>query len=93
MTILQPSCAPSIRRYAGRVCRSARRELLCTSSVPPHATLLAFTDGPFERRGESIDAGLERRAGQRGSLEALLTELVEAQASDDMAILGVRWMR
>ena len=29
-------------------------------STPPAATLLAFTDGLVERRGESIDTGLER---------------------------------
>jgi serine phosphatase RsbU (regulator of sigma subunit) len=70
-----------------------------TVSVPPRATLLAFTDGLFERRGETIDVGLERLraaiAGKERPLEALLTEVVEAQASDadqdDVAILGVRW--
>jgi serine phosphatase RsbU (regulator of sigma subunit) len=81
------------------VTRSAVYESVSVS-VPPHATLLAFTDGLFERRGESIDDGLERlRRAARcggGSLEALLTEIVQAQASDDVhddvAILGVRWI-
>src|SRR5579884_3904324 len=31
-----------------------------TVSAPPGATLLAFTDGLVERRGESIEVGLER---------------------------------
>jgi serine phosphatase RsbU (regulator of sigma subunit) len=70
-----------------------------TVSVPPRATLLAFTDGLFERRGETIDVGLARLrasvAGTERPLEELLTEIVEAQASDvdhdDVAILGVRW--
>jgi hypothetical protein len=69
-------------------------------SVAPQATLLAFTDGLFERRGETIDDGLERlRRATRGerSLEVLLSEIVPTQASDgvhdDVAILGVRWLQ
>jgi serine phosphatase RsbU (regulator of sigma subunit) len=70
-----------------------------TVPVPPRATLLAFTDGLFERRGETIDVGLERLrgaiAGRERPLEALLTAVDAAQASDDdhddVAILGVRW--
>src|SRR5580765_229800 len=31
-----------------------------TVQIPPRATILAFTDGLFERRGETIDVGLER---------------------------------
>jgi serine phosphatase RsbU (regulator of sigma subunit) len=72
-----------------------------TVTVPPQATLLAFTDGLFERRGETIDDGLERlrraAANRDTTLENLLTELVVAQACDDahddVAILGVRWKR
>jgi serine phosphatase RsbU (regulator of sigma subunit) len=70
-----------------------------TLSVPERATLLAFTDGLFERRGETIDDGLERLrrdvAGDGRPLELLLSELVAGQASDaghdDVAILAVRW--
>jgi serine phosphatase RsbU (regulator of sigma subunit) len=70
-----------------------------TFPVPPHATLLAFTDGLVERRGESLDVGLERlRAASRGDdgpLDNLLTKLVDdvmTHASrDDTAILGLRW--
>jgi serine phosphatase RsbU (regulator of sigma subunit) len=67
--------------------------------VMPGAALLGFTDGLFERRGETIDAGLERLrstvadAADR-SLPALLDLLVgrlAGTAHDDAAILGVRW--
>ncbi len=67
--------------------------------IPPGATVLAFTDGLFERRGETIDDGLERlrrtACGPHDSLEGLLTRIVEVQscgdAHDDTAILGIRW--
>jgi type II secretory pathway pseudopilin PulG len=68
-------------------------------SVPDGATLLAFTDGLFERRAESVDDGLARLArsalASRGTLHELLDGIVELQqtseAHDDTAILGVRW--
>ena len=68
-------------------------------TVPPHGTLLVYTDGLVERRGESLDVGLERlRAASLrgdGSLEDLLTGLVDALAQagsdDDTAVLGLRW--
>ncbi|MGZ4734689.1 MAG: PP2C family protein-serine/threonine phosphatase [Acidimicrobiia bacterium] len=70
-----------------------------TISMPPHATLLVFTDGLIERRGESLDVGLERlrtaALGVDGSLEHLLTVIVDdlmtAGPDDDTAVLGVRW--
>jgi serine phosphatase RsbU (regulator of sigma subunit) len=70
-----------------------------TASLPPGATLLMYTDGLIERRGESIDTGLERlRAaaqGHNGSLDELLTEIVRQAipqgSDDDTAILGLRW--
>ena len=37
-----------------------------TFTVPPHGTLLAFTDGLVERRGESLDAGLKRLRARGG---------------------------
>lgn len=67
--------------------------------VLPGAALLGFTDGLFERRGETVDVGLERlrrtvaEAADR-SLPALLDLLVgrlAGTAHDDAAILGVRW--
>jgi serine phosphatase RsbU (regulator of sigma subunit) len=70
------------------------------SEIPPGGTLLAFTDGLIERRGEVIDEGLERlreaSTEVRGSLDELLTEVVRRatpQGSvDDTAILGLRWL-
>ncbi len=68
-------------------------------SVPERATLIAFTDGLVERRGESLDVGLERLretaiAAPR-SLEQLLTTiettLLPDGPADDTAILGVTW--
>jgi serine phosphatase RsbU (regulator of sigma subunit) len=67
------------------------------------STLLAFTDGLVERRGESLDDGLRRlrdsAAGAGGSVEDLLSTVVAELAigdtggfDDDTAILGVRWL-
>lgn len=68
--------------------------------VAPNSTVLAFTDGLVERRGESLDVGLQRLRAHvgddTGSLEALLARLVSelrrGGAADDSAIAGVRWM-
>jgi serine phosphatase RsbU (regulator of sigma subunit) len=64
------------------------------------ATLLAFTDGAVERRGEIIDTGLERlrstaaAAGDR-PLSTVLERLMDATTAqggrDDTVILGLRW--
>lgn len=70
-----------------------------TVSVRPNATLVAFTDGLVERRGEVLDAGLARlrdaTIGQRLALDDLLGKLVADLASeehhDDTAIVGIRW--
>lgn len=77
--------------------RSPYRET--TFTIQPHCTLVAFTDGLVERRGEVIDAGLERlrhaAAGQSLALQELVAKLVADLASDghhdDTAIVGVRW--
>ena len=79
------SKAPSYRTASGQ--------------LQPGSTLLGFTDGLFERRGETVDTGLERlraaaEAGRGVPLEDLLDELVARLAGtpqDDAAILGVRW--
>jgi serine phosphatase RsbU (regulator of sigma subunit) len=70
-----------------------------TVSVRPHSTLIAFTDGLVERRGELLDTGLERlraaAGGQQAQLGDLLAKLVDDLASDghhdDTAIVGIRW--
>ena len=68
------------------------------ATVPRGATVLAFTDGLFERRGENPDVGLSRlRAAAIGyqSLDALLDGLLNTMTPsgthDDTAILGIRW--
>jgi serine phosphatase RsbU (regulator of sigma subunit) len=71
-----------------------------TVTVSEPATLLAFSDGLVERRGEVIDAGLERLRTAAGSadsrpLEAMLDDLLGTLAvdgrKDDTVLLGVRW--
>jgi hypothetical protein len=68
--------------------------------TPPATTLLAFTDGLVERRGESIDAGLARlqRAARanHAELDDLLSRLVEDVrrdgGDDDTSIAALRWL-
>ncbi|MGN6869439.1 MAG: PP2C family protein-serine/threonine phosphatase [Solirubrobacteraceae bacterium] len=68
--------------------------------APPAATLLAFTDGLVERRGESIDEGLARlrRAAMTNHvpLDELVGRLVEDLrldgGDDDTAIAALRWL-
>jgi serine phosphatase RsbU (regulator of sigma subunit) len=70
-----------------------------TVTVPSAATVVAFTDGLVERRGESLDEGLERLrtaatrhdVGLPELLGELVTELVDGRSKDDIAIVGVRW--
>jgi serine phosphatase RsbU (regulator of sigma subunit) len=70
-----------------------------TLSVGPDTTLIAFTDGLVERRGEVLDVGLARlreaATGVALALEDLLSELAQGLASeghhDDTAIVGIRW--
>jgi serine phosphatase RsbU (regulator of sigma subunit) len=73
---------------------------VATIHVPPRATLLGFTDGLIERKGESIDVGLGRLGVLAGSkqhlsLDGMITSVVEELThegtDDDAAILGVRW--
>jgi hypothetical protein len=69
-------------------------------ALPRTGTLLAFTDGAVERRGEVIDTGLERL--RTAALEAdgqplpalvdtLLDRLTIEGRKDDTVILGLRW--
>lgn len=70
-----------------------------TITVPSSGTLLAFTDGAIERKGEGIDTGLERlrlaAANHDGpiedTLDRLLSEIVPDGAHDDVVIVGLRW--
>jgi serine phosphatase RsbU (regulator of sigma subunit) len=71
-----------------------------TVAMAPGSTLLAFTDGLIERRGEDIDRGFERLADAATDLDAtlegvlsrLLTTVAEDTAGDDIAILAFRWV-
>jgi serine phosphatase RsbU (regulator of sigma subunit) len=70
-----------------------------TVAVPPNATLLAFTDGLVERRGEVLDVGLARlrdlatreRLGLDDLIARLARELATDDHHDDTAIVGIRW--
>jgi serine phosphatase RsbU (regulator of sigma subunit) len=75
-----------------------------TFVMPSGSTLVAFTDGLVERRGEGIDVGLQRMAdaatSQTGdpTIEDMLTRLIAGVlpadadgATDDVAVLAFRW--
>lgn len=72
-----------------------------TIIVDTGTSLIAFTDGLIERRGQPLSTGLEslRRAasGHRGPvndlLSTVLATLVPHGSEDDIAVLGVRWLR
>jgi serine phosphatase RsbU (regulator of sigma subunit) len=67
--------------------------------LPPRATLIAYTDGLVERRGENLDVGLERlrqaASADDTPLDDLLSRIVERLtpdgSDDDTAVLGMRW--
>ncbi len=72
-----------------------------TLDVPRGATLLLYTDGLVERRGETLDVGLRRLqqvAEQNrdrtvdAALDAVLDELAHGERDDDTAMLGLRWL-
>jgi serine phosphatase RsbU (regulator of sigma subunit) len=79
--------------------RSSARYTSTSIDTPRAATLLAFTDGLVERRGESIDEGLARlrRAASSNhvSLDDLVGRLIEDLrldgGEDDTAIAALRW--
>jgi serine phosphatase RsbU (regulator of sigma subunit) len=70
-----------------------------TIKVGAGASVVAFTDGLIERRGENLDIGLERLAeavsGRAEVMDTLLghllVDLTPNGSDDDIAILGVRW--
>jgi serine phosphatase RsbU (regulator of sigma subunit) len=69
-----------------------------TPSMRPGSTLVAFTDGLVERRGESLDVGLERLAAsaRKGAanveslLDVLVADLMHDGSEDDTAMLAFR---
>lgn len=72
-----------------------------TTALPPGATVLAFTDGLIERRGESVDVGLARLADAalidvpttEELLDHVVGELTDETSEDDTALLAIRWTR
>jgi serine phosphatase RsbU (regulator of sigma subunit) len=71
-----------------------------TFAVHPGMTFVGFTDGLVERRGESIDVGLEalRRSAQTADLSVdelltrLIADLADEGSEDDIALLAFRWV-
>jgi len=71
-----------------------------TVTIPPQATLIAYTDGLIERRGEDLETGLNRlrttAASASGSLDSVIDTVLAGLAhdghDDDTAILGVKWL-
>jgi serine phosphatase RsbU (regulator of sigma subunit) len=75
-----------------------------TVDLPPDSTLVLYTDGLVERRGESIDLGLKRlqvaaeelltTVDDETDLDDVLDELSEAVSDpdrqDDVAVLAFR---
>jgi serine phosphatase RsbU (regulator of sigma subunit) len=78
--------------------RPAGEYLTTMIRAAPGSTLLAFTDGLYERRDEPVDAGLERVrlavTDRPLTLEELLDDLLAKTGSgmdDDTALLGMQW--
>ncbi|WP_282792465.1 SpoIIE family protein phosphatase [Streptomyces sp. CC224B] len=69
-----------------------------TDAIPAHSTVLLYTDGLIERRGESLDDAMERlrrytSALAREPLNVFCDELLiglGADSDDDIAVLAVR---
>ena len=70
--------------------------------IPDDCTLVAFTDGLVERRGQVLDVGLDdlRRSvigSDHRSLDRVLSDVVAdltpEGSDDDIAILGLRWQQ
>ncbi len=73
---------------------------LSTIELPAQATLLLYTDGLIERRGEQLDIGFARlaRAAEKDAdapvetlLDRVVSDLIPGGANDDTALLGLRW--
>ena len=77
--------------------RSSGSYRATTVTVPAGATLIAYTDGLVERRGESLDLGLERlRSVAQDSVrnahetaDAIIEALADQDSDDDTAVLVI----
>jgi hypothetical protein len=98
--LIAANSADFIPTHVGLPVGVALRPYVATTvTIPAGGVLLAFTDGLFERRGESIDDGLARlrdAAVGYSSLDELLDGLLQALTpnggDDDVAALAVRWV-
>lgn len=78
---------------------SLRRPVATTVTVERDASVFLYTDGLVERRGFTVDEGLERlRAAidsAQGSLESQVASVAAAlsdEIPDDVALLGIHWL-
>jgi serine phosphatase RsbU (regulator of sigma subunit) len=70
-------------------------------TVPPRATLVAFTDGLVERRGEVLDEGLARlremvvreHLTDDDLLAKLAKDLTSDDHRDDTALVSIQWQK
>ena len=94
---LEVAASPPIGFPGGLSETAAASETI--AEVAPHSTLLAFTDGLVERRGEVLDEGLARlreaAISERLPVEDLLAKLAGSLTSannrDDTALVGIEW--
>jgi serine phosphatase RsbU (regulator of sigma subunit) len=70
-----------------------------TVTAPAGATLIAYTDGLVERRGEPLDDGMERLRNAASTdrpleelLSTIVTDLTGDSPDDDIALIGLRWL-
>jgi serine phosphatase RsbU (regulator of sigma subunit) len=69
-------------------------------TVPARGLLIAYTDGLIERRNEPLDTGMKRLADaatrQAASvdelLDSIITELTGDKPSDDIVLIGLKWL-
>lgn len=89
--VLDSALGPPLGAFGTAVRREAH------VSIPPRSTIVMFTDGLVERRGELFDVGVERvveflRAAGSVSVRSLVDDLVEAglegvDQRDDIAVI------
>jgi GAF domain-containing protein/anti-sigma regulatory factor (Ser/Thr protein kinase) len=86
-----PPCAP-LGAYPYGNCHEHE------ATLAPHEMLVLYTDGLVERRGESIDSGIERLVALLGSTDgsldrladSIVEELESSDHTDDVALLAVQ---
>jgi serine phosphatase RsbU (regulator of sigma subunit) len=62
--------------------------------------LLAYTDGLIERRDETLDVGMKRLADAATRhastlddlLDSIISKLTGDKPSDDVALIGLKWL-